>query len=174
MKLTQYHRDAIAESVLNDMPKLQDRNAAALELATKYVTSKLPSELRAIVTKYPEWTNKGYYSAPHGLSSMYLPCSSSDHRDLKKEPKLWAQLTALATAQRSMQEERSAIRIKVRAALNSVRTLAQAKETFPEFAKYFPEETDPGKTSRNLPAVIGLVDDLKRAGWPVKTKKKTS
>jgi len=52
--------------------------------------------------------------------------------------------------------------VTLRAAFEGMRTAKQIAAAYPEFAKYLPEEVKPTK---NLPALAGVVDALKRMGW---------
>ena len=60
---------------------------------------------------------------------------------------------------------------QLQAVIGACRTIKQAQEALPEFAKYLPAPTIP--QSRMLPAVGNLVAELNKAGWPAKKKGNT-
>ena len=57
---------------------------------------------------------------------------------------------------------------KLKGIIDGCSTLKQLKTLLPEFEKYMPSETAPTK---NLPAVVNVVADLTKLGWPRGGKK---
>jgi len=43
-------------------------------------------------------------------------------------------------------------------------TLKQLQDQLPELIKYMPDEK--GRATKNVPMVVGVIEDLKKAGFP--------
>ena len=59
--------------------------------------------------------------------------------------------------------ERQAAKTKLQSALLTVNTLKQFLDTFPELAKYAPQEVG---MDRSVPAVANVMAELTKLGWP--------
>jgi hypothetical protein len=156
MRLDKYAKRAIASSIVADIPKPDyAKRKAAIQDA---IVKEMSPEVRRI-----------YKTKPHALADAdtNLDLGGWNYQsrlvvigDVDSET--FAQITK---PYRDEDESRKSITIRIESIVNACSTLSQLHKALPEFAKYFPSETQPTK---NLPAVANLVADLTKLGWPAK------
>ena len=171
MNLNQYDRNAFVKSVMDDVP-LIDYNEMAQKKAKDYLLSLLPKDVIAIYKKYPVLLASNSFALPGRLRNVCAPMLDYDYRALSKNNDLWLELTELAKQYDAQTDKRYELESQLKTTIATCRTLKQAQERLPEFAKYLPK--DRGATGvSNLP-VANLVKNLTEAGWPKSDKKQTS
>ena len=169
MNLNQYDRSAFVKAVMDDVPSV-DYKQRALDMTIAAVLKLLPKEVRAVYKLCPEYLDKNSPNTPGGLDEPYMPTprtesGSSDYNCIsKRDPETWAKLEELAELNKAQHNQRDALENKLIAVIGACRTLKQAQERLPEFAKYLPAERGTTGVS-NLP-VANVIADLTAAGWP--------
>lgn len=170
MKLNKMNRKAFVTGVMADVPdgKFEDQ---IHNLVRSEMTAKLPVELRKLAddpekSQYLHTANCSFgwgesissmqVYGKHNLNNLGQVCDNLSSQGAAKLRTLWA-------AFKAEQEARQELRQKLEGAIASVTTAKQTLELFPEFAKYLPVESAKGTM---LPAVINIVPDLIKAGWP--------
>lgn len=148
MKLTKYHKAAIVNSVLNDMPA-PNRNALREQAQLGLVSAMSPA-VQSIYAINPKALAKESFYSEYGFGyGIVLIVGDADTKTVLK-PYVEAEAA------------RTNVKEKLESALAGINTRNQFVNTFPEFSHYAPDE--PGVTS-NLPAVANLIADLVKAGW---------
>ena len=156
--------------VLDNVPKIRN-------LIDEIATDLLPAEAKALILKgYPHCFIKSYISVKelnwsHPVVRLYkspAPGGSSGSIDLAKfiqngPAEKVEELNRLVKEQVEGNERVRRLRSQVEGLANSCTTIKSLKDAAPEFAKYLPQELPP---SSNLPAVAGIVDGFRAAGWP--------
>lgn len=156
MKLTQYHKDAIVRSVMNDIPtpnakaeraKAQAALVKGMSQSCKNIFKKTPSALATVYIGRNEALFGGY--------GQTLICGDADSN-------------AILKPFRDQKKAIDDISDKVKAALKGINTRKQFIDTFPEFSAYAPADSDQCST---LPAVANVIADLVKVGWHQKVSK---
>lgn len=172
MKLTKFIREAFVRGVMNDVPKV-DYQAKADALVRKTMREAMPEGLRKMVEDGGDvlnWIKTAYVSTPgNGISSVNTYCQSQSNWIQFHRPAVWRQLEDIDKAALDQNKRHADLRAKLMGAANSVTTRKALVELLPEFEKYLP--ADAPAATRNLPMIVGVVDDFKKAGWPGKVKK---
>lgn len=155
MKLTKYQKEGIVRAIMADVPSVQTAETAR-EIRAKLFAA-LDPELQAIETKFPG-----------SLKTGWVPLARNyDHRDLQSDVVVGnlteSQVEKITEPYNNKLNERRELENKLKDVFNSLSTVKQAHEAFPEFAKYLPTVAQPTK---NLPALANLVADMTRLGWP--------
>jgi hypothetical protein len=154
MKITKYDKEAIIRSVMNDVPGI-DQVKTRKEMQ-EAVTKAMSPEVRKLAKTHPKaLLQESFGSYQFGLDS-YLTLTIGDV-DTKEVLKPWID---------AYQVRRDA-KHQLMNAINSCNTLKQLMDRLPEFERYYPTEAEPTK---NLPALLHVVSDLCKLGWPVKRK----
>lgn len=152
---------------MDDVP-MTDYKEIAHKKAKETVVSLMPKEVQAVYKKYPSYLSSNGVNLPGLLENLYMPTPS--YSAIKDQaPDVWQELINLEIKYREQESQRSELKSKLTTVIEGCRTLKQAKERLPEFAKYLPAERGTSGTS-NLP-VANLVADLTAAGWPKVSKK---
>jgi hypothetical protein len=152
---------SLAAAIMADVPRREnyENEAAAL---TALVVSKLPAKVRAV---WDDAELRGFirttpiYSYGVGVS---LPDGTWDA--VKDSP----EAEAFELAAKRYYEEDSQRRVDrgvILRTLGQVRTVKQLRESFPEFAKYLPENRTAAAAGRKLPIDRGIIERLKSLGW---------
>jgi len=153
MKLTKYDKETIINGVIRDFPEINDSEAiqAALVKGMSVLCRKL------------------YKVTPTALAKIHLRGSEVHQRAYGRDYFVGdADLATTLKPFKDKRQERKLTVDKVNQAVNACSTLAQLLERLPEFARYAPAEVVKPK---NEVAVINVVADLKKQGWPVGAKK---
>lgn len=173
MNLNQPDREAFVRAVIDDVPTV-DYMTQAQDITIAAVVKLLPKEVQAVYKMYPEYLDRRMPNTPSGLSEPYIPVPKSNNGSIdyfcikNRDPETWARLEELSKLHIAQQDRLDKLRSMLRGVIGACRTLKQAKERLPEFAKYLPAER--AKTGAvNLP-VANLVATLSDAGWPKRTK----
>lgn len=177
MKLTNNMRDAFVSAVLQDVPEV-DYNEQFAKIAVTHCLSKLPKE---IVKVYNSNSLRGFLNleivrvraewyASEVSAAVPLYDSYSVVRAALAD---MAEVQAITKAKQEQADRFTKLREDLTAAINSVKTLKQALEVLPEFAKYLPQPDD--KPIKFAPAVIAnLAANLTAAGWPKDKEQKAA
>jgi len=148
MRLTKYQKDAIIRSIWDAVPGVDD----------------LPAIQQALVDAMSEPCKTLYKLAPQALKRADLYswefCLGEYSRVVVVVGD--GDLDVLEPFRQRMRD-RSKVKDKLKATVNSCSTLKQLYARLPEFAKHFPDEVE---KSRNLPVVTSVAADLKNLGWP--------
>lgn len=163
MRLTNMDRDAFITAVMDDVPKI-DYQTQAEKIAREGLDKSLPEDLLAVVKKYPQHFDTSTVRLPSPLNNIAVR-GPYNYSSLEKLPKVEAELDKLAAKYQLQKEARRDLRTKIHGAIYGCTTLKAAQERLPEFVKYLPKDRD-GTLTPNLPAVVNLVADLTKAGWP--------
>ena len=147
MKLAQYHKDAIARSIINDLPKHDDADTQRLLQDALY--KAMSPECKRLYNKKPDALREHYFYDVFEGNGRTLTVGDADYKKTA-EPFVVAK------------KARSDLRSKVRAAVDACSTRKQFIDRYPEFSKYAPSEHGACPT---LPAVANLVSELVQAGW---------
>lgn len=164
MKLTNYIKDAILESILKDMPEPINYHEQIQGIVWNDSLSQLPMELQNAISANKDIKNHLGVKSMRiaGCGSMYL--RSYAHYIPSKETE--KKVTRLNILNDEQNEKRGEIRNNLRAIIYACANSKQFADNYPEFAGYLPKEEQP---IRNLPAV-DLINRLKQSGWNQKQK----
>ncbi len=170
MKLTNYIRDAYINQAMNDVPTV-DYEEQYRALVTKFAVESLPKEVRDIWDnpKLQAFVNTSYWH--RGVITVYIPCDKNSGV-FTPTPKQQEELNAIAIARKSQNEMRAALREKLRGAAYACTTCKALAELLPEFVDYLPGEFE--VTSRRVPVIANLMNDMVKAGWPKDKKVATA
>lgn len=173
MNLNKSHRAAFVRAVMDDVPHHdfgEDYKALifadVLKQAPKEILPLLQKEsLRSYVLSgcnfvCPTSTRKAnryWYYSELGFSSV------STYAGYTKSAEVIEAEEKIMDLARDQAVKREALESQVRGTIAACRTLKQALELLPEFAKYLPLEAE---RSTMLPAVANLSATLIEAGWP--------
>lgn len=163
MNLNKYDRDAFVAAVMDDVPMVDYKEIANTK-AVAAVVALLPKEVQAVYKKFPGYLDNNSVHMPHEFSNLWMPRPLDGFKCLQNNAELWEELKQLAVKAKTQEEARDTLSAKLRGAIESCRTLKQAQERLPEFAKYLPADRD-GSSITTLP-VANIVADLTSAGWP--------
>ena len=152
MKLTNYIRDTFVRAVANDVPEVKFPLAAKIQ---ELALEKMDQTLRVV------WENEKFR---HILSKTHIS-QAADYGHYNKyvflgdvkESDIIGDLIKAA-------EARATAISKVRQVAYACTTLKQLRQQLPELEKYMPDEA--GKVTKNVPMVLNVVEDLKKAGFP--------
>jgi hypothetical protein len=151
MKLTNAIKDSIIASVLNDTPHAyssDQRDKDALIICV----SKMPNEIRKL------WNDKktrGWVKVEYCAGFNYLPTGGIHHDELE----------AIRLRHAAAEKSRRELRAHIRNVIYQFSTAKQMAEAIPELAAYIPK---PPEKKKQLPVLCGLVEELSKAGFPVK------
>jgi hypothetical protein len=154
MKLTKYEKEAIVRSIMQDVPPinkekrrtdLQASLVKAMSPEARKLYNRTPSALRTY--NFGEIIYTGSYVSRELIVG-----------DVNKEA-----ISELAKPYEAEDKAYCDTQRKLHSIVGGCNTLAQLKKLLPEFVSYFPSETEPTK---NLPAVVNMVADLSKLGWP--------
>lgn len=149
MNLNKFDKAAIVRNIMADVPK---PDQATVE---KELQAALVKGMSAPVRKlYNAGNTKALRSAHFGSDVGLEWGKSLVAGDADAE--------LIAEPFRQARREYNALKDRLRASIEGVRTRKQFVDRFPEFSMYAPAE--PGK-STNLPAVANVVADLVKFGW---------
>lgn len=169
MRLTKDQKDLFVHHVMQDVPEVDYLEPFKKAVQADMVDTASPAlkaallnpEVRAMLLNGTRAYShpSGYYSFTSHMSSVacYDGYKPSD-LVLKKLDQIVKQFHTQNIARAELEK-------KIYSQINSCSTLATAKVRLSEFADYLPSE---GEKTANLPAVVDLVDDFKKAGWPEK------
>lgn len=174
MNLNQSIRDAFIASVMNDVPSIdydsQFKKIVELDMIKQAPTKALreclkdPASRAYCLHPYSRFSHScknpdggSIHSNSVGLNNI----ATYDDYEISEEAE--KDIDSIVIAAYAQTKQREALGTQVRSAIYACRTLKQALERLPEFAKYLPEPT---ATTVNLPAIANLAADLIRAGWP--------
>jgi hypothetical protein len=169
MKLTNYIRDAFINSVMNDVPE-KDFHEEGKKIFVKHYLDLLPKEVQmAWVLPNCKAYIQTRYASVCGQSFVVPHDGSNGHRNVDVPLKAKDKIDALTAQYKTQQDNRAALRSKVKGAAYACTTTKQLRELLPEFDRYLPAEEE--KTLRTLPVVQNIVADFVKAGWPAGAKK---
>ena len=169
MKLTNYIRQAFVSSAMLDVPKV-DYSQKISDLVQATAVLELPFKLQAVwkdlATRQYIKTGSVHYRLEFVGLQVAVPSVSQYNGEAPKACSSTVQdLLELWLAQTM---HRNSLRTKITAVAASCTTRKALVEALPEFANYLPAETE---TTRNLPAIQGVLSDFVKAGWPKDAKK---
>lgn len=175
MRLTQAHRDAFVNAILNDTPQT-DHQTEAMKLMQAHLFDIAPPEiLRAFKSEklkpYFSTGTASFGNSPWSSFQCYLvPNAERWNAWQPKDPAIIEKLNALATAYRKQRDEYHKLKVTLHATIKGFTTVKAAVDAMPELAKYLPDPE--GKAiDRTVPALANLMGDLMKAGWPKDQKK---
>jgi len=152
MRLTNFIRNTFVLAVERDTPEVVFPKGAVIQ---QTLLEKMNPKLRAVWEDEStrKFLNKGYceFASDFDHSSRYVFYGNLYDRDV---------LGDMIDAKKARDNAIS----KVRKAANACTTLKQLQEMLPELVSYMPSETGPALKA--VPMVIGVVEDLKKAGFP--------
>lgn len=160
MKLTNHLRNVILEKIMAGLPPEIDYMEQAQQVIWADSICQLPTELQSAVNSNSEVKNylevKSYIRIP-GCSCLDL--RSFGHYYPTEET--IKQIQELHSKHAEQRDSRRSIEQKLRTILDSVNTVKQFTEGFPEFAQYVPKPEEP---IRNLPSA-SILNELNAMGW---------
>jgi len=165
MRLNNSIKQAFVNSVLNDTG-FEDYTTKIQDRIKKYFYEIAPPDVKKVYDN-PK-TQK--YIASNSVSMTYgseylgwfntplipVDCVVTDMDFL-------AEIAYLKKQEIEQQQKRWDLQNKLRGVIDSFTTVKTARESLPEFCKYLPEVD--GNRCKTLPAIAGLVADLKNIGW---------
>jgi hypothetical protein len=155
MKLTNYMKDAIIASVLNDTPheySSDQRDKDALVVCI----SKMPEKIGKL---WADKTLRGWVKTEYCAGFNYLPTGGTSHDELK----------AIRLRHESAEKSRRELRSHVKNVVYQFSTDKQMVAAIPELEDYIPK---PKEKTKQLPVVNGLMAELSKAGFPQNHKEK--
>ena len=161
MRLTAKSRAALIEAIMSDVPKT-DYHEQIEQIIKREAFALLPMEIQNLPTDLINaFVSRQYFMAFIGLS-VWLFCDKDEVifdilREKLQADNVYKELCDKAVSQR---ETLRKIKTEVKQAIESCSTDKQARERYPEFAKYLPTISD----IPNLPTVP-IIEHLKTAGW---------
>lgn len=155
MKLNRYHKQAIVNAIMLELPKVDEEKLKA-EIQAKLVKG-MSRACQNLYKKNPEALHK-VVAYETGLSyRREFVVGDADYKEIVKP-------------YQEAYRERQNVRSKLEAAIEDCTTRKQFVDRFPEFSKHAPLEHASCST---LPAVTNIVADLIKLGWePTVTKVK--
>lgn len=168
MRLNNSIKQAFVRAVLDDT-KLVDYNTQICDKVKKFFYDLAPDSVKKL---YDNPKTQGYFHTTginlnYGndfLGWFYVPLvPSSDYQIIDMD--FLAEIHYLKEQQKKQDGERRELERKLDGVINSFTTVKLAREALPEFAKYLPEVD--GSRCKTLPAIAGLVEDLKKIGWNI-------
>lgn len=174
MNLNQYSRQAFVTAVMDDVPSI-DYCSQFHNLVNEDLLVQAPTKQVYECLKDPK--SKPYVLHPYGHfegtttdeNGRMLRCRDVDVQvvatfvDYEPSADAAARLRDILLAAQKQANARKALEAQVTSAIGACRTLRQAHERLPEFAKYLPEVK---AQSTMLPAIANLAAELVKAGWP--------
>jgi len=147
MLLTNYHKQAIVDSVRNDMPDLKADVRRRAQLA---LFAAMSPEVYGLHINFPTALRK---QCMYSLGYEHIIVGNLEEEQANKIAQPFVdELTV----------HDNAITAVIKA-IEHCSTRKQFVDAFPEFEKYAPYEAAPG---RNLPAISNMVANLTKLGWP--------
>lgn len=186
MKLTKLMKEAFVRAVLQDVPKVDNRDKIQ-KILNEAVRKSAHKEINDLHQKYPglfetgvtwvepnqsELRDKDYEVRrgerfdlpPHqSLTGTGYRLEELKGKKILTEEQL-KELTELLTQERKSLAVALDLKEKLESVIAGCNTLKQLKEALPEFEKYMPSKEE--ASSKNLPALANLVTDFVAAGWP--------
>jgi hypothetical protein len=166
MKLTNTIRDAFVRAAMDDVPSIDYSEKIRAE-AVKAAVEMLPLRAKAA------WNDKDSRPFVHsfyrsiGNTGVNLPGTGES----KAVDKVREACAALVEAEGKQNEQRAALKSRLRAVAYSVSTRKALADALPEFEKYLP--ADEAAALRTVPVIANVVAEFVQAGWP-KGKKKAA
>ncbi len=163
MKLTNYHRDAFIERVMDDVPHINYDDQVQDGILKAFVDALPPAAQRL----WEDPDTRGFINIERGRFAgqyQYVPAKREDENDVSLPEATSAEVERLMALRDEQITTRSALRAKLRSVVYGCTTRKQLAEALPEFEKYLPPESAKGS---NLPAVANVVAEFMQAGWPV-------
>ena len=171
MKLTNLNKKAFVQAVMGDIPTEQfedDIKTAVQSVAISmcppeiqkiWKNNSLRGFLKTCTARVGAWSGHA-----DQLRVQFVSWSGEESRD-EKHLLAHPDIKTLATKREAQAQNLHDVKAKLISAINSVNTVKQAKELFPEFIAYLPDEAQ--APSKYAPAVIAnLSADLIKLGWP--------
>lgn len=164
MNLNQADRQAFVNAVMDDVPQV-DYEEQMNKLVIETSKAHLPKPLRDLLASNPEVNeHMGLHRVYAGYSYRYALGTAVTGELIDRDEEFQEKIKLLVDKSAKQQQERLSIRGSLLGVINDCRTLKQAEQRLPEFAKYLPaDRTTTGTT--NLP-VANLIGDLTKMGWP--------
>lgn len=167
MRLTNDDKSAFVRAVIDDIPSINYDDQVRSKMKA-WGFSTLPSDMKAVAEKYPDYFYSRMIYTPNGCPSVHVICQIDIPQYSKvwkeKYPEMWGELEDIGALNVAQNDARNAMRGKLEAIISRCSTLKVAKERLPEFEKYLPADRD-GHGTTNLP-VANVVADLINLGWP--------
>lgn len=143
----------IVRSILADIP-VKYSSAAIREKILEAAINELPNEIRKI------WDNpntRNYVKLNHiGAKGFYAWVPSQDN-----DWKVPQSIVDMIEQAEQESKDRESLRLELKANIDSVLTVKQFQERFPDLVRYLPEDK---KAAVNLPASTHIIDRLKIMG----------
>ena len=158
-QLTNYRRDAFINSVMNDVPHTDYREAIA-NVVTEHFVEKLPPAVRRVYddTSMRNFINLGRLRIKSGY---YMVPSNDDAPDAS--PELIAKVQPLVDLKDRQDDKMHELRTQIKTVVYGCRTYKQLRDKLPEFEKYIPKGEQP---PANELVVANVVTAFMEAGWP--------
>lgn len=150
MKLTNAIKDSIIYAVMKDTPEEYSREQARND-AEIICVQCMPLKVRELWERKEtrQWVKVEYANGIEG----YIPSGGTSHPEF----------VAIIARSRASARARDELRKHVRNVVYQFSTDKQMRESIPELDIYIPKVE---KKIEQLPIVTGLVDELKKAGFP--------
>ena len=162
MKMTRFLKDGISQRIINSLPKGIDYESMMQKAIWEDSHKQLPNELKEAIEKNADVRNYLNVDRKRVPNCDCLMLSSFSFYEMTKETeKVIFDLHVLHDEQRAKLRD---LRNKIRAIVDSSRTVEQFCKDYPEFAKYAKQEDD---QTKNLPAT-NLIAEMKKIGWESK------
>lgn len=161
MKLTNYLRDAFVTAVMADVP-CENYQEKAEALVRQDAYEKLPAKIKAI---YDDKELRHFISTKYYGFNRFHFHSITVHAEDTYEPSqdVMIKLNELNELHKAQLLRNDELKRNLENAIYSVTTVKNARELLVDFADYLPDETKPTK---QLPAISGLNEAFKAAGFP--------
>lgn len=160
MRITANDKQVFVRAIMQDVPKV-DYDRMIDDISRRACIAMMPPALRDIASDPQVSCHLMHGSAYIGHNKYAAVVGNS--RDIKFGKKELEKMQALAVELSEQNAARKDLRGKLESAIAGVNTRKQLQDLFPEFEKYLPAEA---KKEKQLPAVAGVIEDIKRAGWP--------
>jgi cellobiose-specific phosphotransferase system component IIB len=157
MIITKWDKQAIVKAIMSDVPKInKDKRRKEMQEA---VVKLMTPECRKVYETIPQALRTYHVGVliynGHNYNSREIVRGDVAEKELKSlEAKYEAEDSVIRDAEYSL-----------KCAIEACTTLKQLNDRLPEFKKYFPTEQKP---VANLPALVNVVADLTKLGWPKK------
>lgn len=157
--LTNYQRDAFINSVMNDVPHTDYREAID-NVITEHFVEKLPPAVRRVYddTSMRNFINLGRLRVKSGY--YMVPSNDSDP---DASPELIAKVQPLIDLKDRQGDKMHELRTKIKSVVYGCRTYKQLRDKLPEFEKYIPAVAP---VASNELVVANVVTAFMEAGWP--------
>ncbi len=157
MRITKWDKAAIVKAIMADVP-MPDKNKRRTELQAEIVKAMSP-ECRKVYKSMPDALRT------HNVGELIYNDTNYNSRYIVLGDVKEAKLKELCAKYEEQDHVIRKAKNAAKSAIEACSTLKQLNDRLPEFKKYFPTQEKP---VANLPALVNVVADLTKLGWPKK------